>query len=370
MTDPIAELHSAYDDRLTLPGNLSDVIGYLTPSAPIELIFAAGLRPWRLHGRPDRPPSLGDRYMEEVVDGTVRSLFDQFLSGDFAGLPLVLMSRASEPYLQLTYYLDEALHWGDYDLPPRHLVDVMQTPNWHTGRYVKSRLQELGEVLGQFGTPISDVSLATAIQEVNAMRRALQRVNALRRAGRIAGSDLFRAVSLFGSLPPERFIALMDRLSETASDPMHGPRIMLSGAAQDDPALYQLIEAAGGVVAADDHVHGERVFATLVDETADPWDALSEYYQLHAPGVRQHPQAAQDARFIATCDAAQIDGDLCVLEDCDDTLGWDWPARRDLLAARGVPSHLMTGDHYFTPNTDARAAAIRDLLDRIKGGTS
>lgn len=363
-------LHTLFDARHELPSDLSRSVGCVTPVAPLELVLAAGLTPRRLHGNPSRLPERGDTYMEEEIDGEVRSLFDTFLRGAFAGFPLLLMPRGSEQYLQLYYYLGEVVKWEEVALPPVRIVDVMQTPNWMTGRYVRERLVEIAAELGDLGTPITDAALRDAIGQVNAMRRALQEVNALRRDGRVKGSDMLRLTALFGTVPVAEFLSLATDLVAEAGPATTGPRIMLSGVAQDDASLYESLEAAGAVVVADDHVHGERVFATLVNDTADPYDALTEHYQLCAPGLRQTPQKRQDARFIETCRAARIDGDLCVLEDCDDTLGWDWPKRRQALAGRGVPSVLLTGDNYFQPDAAARDTAIRSLLKHVKEGVA
>ena len=363
-------LHTLFDARHDLPSDLSRSVGCVTPVAPLELVLAAGLSPRRLHGNPSRLPDLGDTYMEEEIDGEVRSLFDTFLRGEFAGFPLVLMPRGSEQYLQLYYYLGEVVKWEEVALPPVRIVDVMQTPNWMTGRYVRARLVEIAAELGELGTPVTDATLRDATRQVNAMRRALQELNALRREGRVKGSDMLRMTALYGTLPVEQFLSLATNLVAEAGAPATGPRIMLSGVAQDDPALYEALEATGAIVVADDHVQGERVFATLVSETADPFDALTEHYQLSAPGLRQTPQKRQDARFIETCRDARIDGDLCVLEDCDDTLGWDWPKRRQALNGMGVPSVLLTRENYFQPDPAARDAAIRDLLKHVKEGVA
>ena len=227
-------LHENYTARHTLPADLSKSVGCITPAAPIELILAAGLTPVRLHGNPARLPEMGDTYMEEEIDGEVRSLFDTFLRGEYAQLPLVLMSRGSEQYLQLYYYLGEVVKWGDYALPPIKIVDVMQTSNWNTGRYVRARLLETGTLLSDLGTKITPETLRAAIKETNAMRRALKEMNTLRRDGLFRGSDILRMTTLFGTLPSNEFLTLAsDLIAEVgAQDPKgstNGPRIMLSG---------------------------------------------------------------------------------------------------------------------------------------------
>jgi len=369
--DATARLHAAYDARFDIPDDTSRTIGCISAVAPIELILAAGLIPFRLHGRPSQMPTNGDTYMEEEVDGEVRSVFDTLLRGTCADLPLVLLPRISEQHLQLHYYVGEVRKWEPKaQIPPVQIVDVMQTPNWSTGRYIRERLDELARDLGQIGTPVTEASLKDAITKTNAMRRALQDLNALRRDGHLPGSDLLRMTNLMGTLPPDDFLALAADLKAEAGPARTAPRVMLSGASLDDPGLYELIESKGALVAADDHVTGERLYAHLVDETADPLDALTEHYQLHAPGLRQFPQSKQDARFFATCKDAAIDADLCVLEDCDDTLGWDWPKRRDALAAMNIHSTLLTGQNYFAPDRAAQSAAIDDLLSRIGKGAA
>ena len=137
---------------------------------------------------------------------------------------------------------------------------------------------------------------------------------------------------------------------------------MLSGSAQDDPGIYEVIESLGALVVADDHVAGERIFAHLIDEGLDPLDAITEHYQLHFPGVRQFPQKPQDDRFVSTCLEAGIDADLCVLEAGDDTLGWDWPRRRDRLGSHGIRSHILADQDFFRPDRVAQATAVKTFL--------
>jgi benzoyl-CoA reductase/2-hydroxyglutaryl-CoA dehydratase subunit BcrC/BadD/HgdB len=307
-------LHRTYAGRhsLTAPGT---PVGCITQAVPMELILAAGLAPCRIFGDPATPPDRGDRYMEEEIDGEVRSIFDQLLRGRHGALPLILLPRVSEQHLQLHYYIAEVRTWEpEAPIPPVQIVDVMQTGFWSTGRYVHARMAELAARLGALGTPPTPRSLRDAIAATNSMRHALIRVNGLRREGRIAGSDLFRLTALFGAMPVDEFLALADRLAFEAGPPAAGPRLMLSGAAQDDPTLYEVIEAEGAHVAADDHVAGERIFSHLIDETLDPIEAIAEHYHLHAPGIRQFPQKPQDERFLATCRAA-IDGLLSAVRE-------------------------------------------------------
>lgn len=361
--DGVQALRQRYEARFDPPADPARKVGVITPAAPIELILAAGLQPYRLFGNPGQAPDLGDKYMEPEIDGEVRSVFDQMLRGAYTDLPLILLPRSSEQHLQMHYYVAEVRKWeSGVQIPPVQIVDVMQTDYWSTGRYVRARFSELAGVLGQLGHEITEERLRAAITGVNAMRMALQGLNVKRRAGRILGSDMFRLTALFGALPVEEFLQLAGALADHDAGAGDRPKVMLSGAMPDDPGLYELIEAKGAHVVAEDHVGGERLYAHLVDEAADPMEALTEHYQLHVPGVRQYPQARQDARFYATCQAAGAEFDLCMLEEGDDTLGWDWPHRRDHLAGMGIVSHLLAGQNYFAPDRAEQAVAIAALL--------
>ncbi|SPF78126.1 2-hydroxyacyl-CoA dehydratase family protein [Pseudoprimorskyibacter insulae] len=356
----LADLHARYAARHCCRAG---GVGLITPIAPIELVLAAGLRPVRLYGQTDRMPTLADRYMEAEMDGEVRSLFDQFLQGRFAGLDLALLPHASEQHLHLKYYLDEAQRWEpELDMPPVALVDLLQTPAWATSRYDRDRIDNLAQRLGTLGQPITAQGLAQAIAQVNAMRLALRRVVALRSAGRITAADAHRFAALFGAVSASDYADLAGRLADQSIVQTAGLRVVLSGSMRDDTRVYQALDDAGAVLAVDDHVAADRLGGPLVEPETDPFEAVTEYYQLHAPSVRQTPQRPLDEAFVQRCQDAGAQVHICVLEDVDDTLGWDWPRRRDLLQAAGIPSVLLTGRGYFDPDDGALKATIAQAI--------
>jgi len=360
----LARLHELFEKRQSL--GPPDAIGIITQAVPIEIILAAGLAPCRVFGDPSQAPTIGARYMEDEIDGEVRSVFDQLLRGRYGTQPLILLPRVTEQHLQLHYYIQEVRNWEpDAAIPPVEIVDIMQTAYWLTGRYVRARMDDLADIVGGIGNPVTAAALREAIATTNAMRRALQAANALRRDGRLKGSDVFRLTALFGALPAEEFLDLARAVANEAGNRVHGPRVMLSGSAPGDPGIYEVIESLGASVVVDEHVTGERIFARLIDEDLDPFEAITEHYQLYYPGVRQFPQKPQDDRFAATCRDARIDADICVLETGDDTLGWDWPRRRDRLQSLGIRSHLLAHQDYFRPDRNAQVAAVKSFLAAV-----
>ena len=161
------------------------VVGYISNNVPVELILAAGLTPIQLTGSANELTPVGDTYMEEIFDGYVRSLFNRILIGRFNFCDLIVIPRTSEGLLQLYYFLAETRKWEpERHFPEVYLFDLLQTPYWTTGRYVRGRVDALKQRLEQLaGEPISDRSIRDEVTVINRTRDLQREVNALRRGG-------------------------------------------------------------------------------------------------------------------------------------------------------------------------------------------
>jgi benzoyl-CoA reductase/2-hydroxyglutaryl-CoA dehydratase subunit BcrC/BadD/HgdB len=371
--EQLARLRAAYDDRLgegrrrKAAGNT--VVGYFLNSVPVELIVAAGLDPIRLTGDPDRRAPIADRYMEEYMDGEVRSIFGSMLTGDFDFADLVVIPRTSEVYLQLYYFLREMPRWEPASaIPPIHLFDLLQSPHWLTARWDESRLRALAgrlETLG--GRKVDDALLRDGIALANRLRRALGAASALWREARVTGVDALKIIGAASILPPADAAEAIERLIADPPAPApRGARVMIKGSPQSDTRFTALVEEAGAQVVAHDHVAGDPTFRSLVDEQSEaPWEALAAHYQRRIPGPRVHPQADQDAAFVALAEDAEVDGVIFLHDEWDDTLGWEYPEQRKLLEARGIPSLFLKRQPYFDPPVAAQRAAVDAFLTQI-----
>ena len=372
--DALARLRAAYDDRLGEAQRRkaagSTLIAYFLNSVPVEIIVAAGLDSIRLVGDPCRRAPIADRYMEEYMDGEVRSIFGSMLTGDFDFADLVVIPRTSEVYLQLYYFLREMPRWeADASIPDTYLFDLLQSPHWLTARFDEGRMRAFSErleVLG--GSPVNDDSLAAAIVRCNRQRSSLRRASALWRgsAPRLNGVDALKVIGAASVLSLDEATAALDALTADPPPPQPSrPRLMLKGSPQSDPHATALIEAAGGSVVAHDHVAGDPCFRTLIDETGNPWEALAQHYQRAIPGPRVHPQADQDAHFIALAEEARVDGVIFFHDEWDDTLGWEYPDQRTLLDERGIPSLFLKRQPYFDPPVAAQRAAVAEFVANV-----
>lgn len=367
-SEALARLTAAYDDRLGEARRRKSagrpLIGYFLNSVPVEIMIAAGLDSIRLVGDPARHAPVADTYMEEYMDGEVRSIFGSVLTGDLSFADLLVIPRTSEVYTQLYYFLREMPKWENAPIPPTYLFDLLQSPHWVTARYDEGRMHAFAERLEAIGgRTVTDGALAGAISTVNRLRTALQVVRTLDLDG-VTALKLIGAASILS--PDDAITALEAVAADPPPSAVAGPRLMLKGSPQSDPHVTALIESAGASVVAHDHVAGDPTFRALVREVGDPWENLAHHYQRNIPGPRVHPQEDQDAHFIALAEAKRVDGVIFFHDEWDDTLGWEYPDQRKLLEARGIPSLFMKRQPYFDPPVAEQRATIADFVASLK----
>lgn len=346
------------------------VVGYFLNSVPEELIVASGCFPVRLRGEPTQQSARAERYMEEYMDGEVRSIFGAFLEGRFDFVDLVVIPRNSEVYLQLYYFLLEIPKWeADVRLPALHLFDLLQTPNSTTLKYVTGRLHALAELLVEIGGKlVTTASLTQAISRTNAKRALLQRCSTLwhSRTSAISGVDALAIISAASFMRHDEFSEALSTLTaEPNPSALSKPRILLKGSPQSDARTTALIERLGGAVVAHDHLWGDRTYEALVPERSEPWTALARHYALNIPSPREYPQAKADARFLDLVTRAQVEGVIFFHDEWDDTLGWEYPDQKNALDARGIDSLFLKRQPYFTPNETEQAEHIASFLQRV-----
>jgi benzoyl-CoA reductase/2-hydroxyglutaryl-CoA dehydratase subunit BcrC/BadD/HgdB len=361
--DPRAALRQACFDPQAAAGR--PVVAYLGQAVPVELILAAGAFPLAMRGDPLEDTPLAERFIDDDFDGELKSVYQRIVSGYYNGADLIVIPRSSNGYLYLYYFLLETRRMlPDHPFPEVVLFDVLNTPYWSTGQYVQGRVRALKEKLEQVcGRGIADAALRDAIAVTNGCRGALQALNGLRRAGRLPGADLLAAGAAVGCIGPQAAAGLALAITPQ-TEARSGMRLMVKGAAQGDSGFYALAESLGALVVADDHATGEGSFEHLVDPVQDPVAALTEHYQLHVPGIRSFPQAAQDRRFMGIVAAAGVEGVVFFHDEFDDTLGWDYPEQKRLLDERGIPSVFLQQQSWRAPDRAAQEAALRALLER------
>lgn len=330
-------------------------IGLASPHVPEELVHAAGAVPVLLWPRAEAATPAADEYMEPFFDRGIRLLFEQALNGGLSDLDLLVIPRTSEASTKLYLYLREVQRQRpELPVPPLYLFDLLQTRADTTVRYDVQRARALyARLCGVTGAAPSDDALRLAVAEANRLRAGMQRISDERIAvpSRLAGSEALRRYAGAASSPH-------------AMAPYSGPRLLLLGAPVWNPGFYELLEAAGAQVVAEDHAWGRRQYDCLTAVTDDPLHGIVERVQMALPSARTFPPSVSEIWIRAAAANWSPDGVVFVVADTDDSYGWDFPSRRALCAALELPVLLLPAIEPALPDRDAARVTglVRDFV--------
>ena len=321
------------------------------PSVPVEIVRAAGLRPVVMRGG-EAPTAAADAYLEpRIFPSRLRQLVDAALTGRLADAACIVIPRTSDADYKCFLYLRELVRRGVISaLPPVVLFDLLQSEGAQVREYDASRTKALvGELGALSGSPPSSDDLREEIVRTNSARAAARRLAALRRAApRVAGAEVLPLLAAFWNTAPDEYVAMANRAADdiAVQAPLPGPRVELMGAPVDGAHLHAAIESHGAVVVAEAGPYGSEAAGDDVASDGDPVLALADRYRTDPTGARAPVGAVRrwTERALDGVDAVVVS-----LPPDDTVFGWDYPALRDRLGARGIPHACLRCDPYEPP---------------------
>jgi benzoyl-CoA reductase/2-hydroxyglutaryl-CoA dehydratase subunit BcrC/BadD/HgdB len=161
-------------------------------------------------------------------------------------------------------------------------------------------------------------------------------------------------------MEPDRYATMASDAARTiaARPPLVGPRVLLTGAPVDGPTLHEAIESHGAVVVGETGPWGSGAAGDDVRIDDDPVAALADKYRADAIGARTPVDALRSLTVRMLDD---VDALVFSLPPDDAVFGWDYPALRDVLEARGIPHVCLRGDPH-EPLTLADHAALDAMV--------
>jgi hypothetical protein len=328
------------------------------PSVPVEIIRAAGFRAVFARGASGPTPRADQHLEPDVFPRRLRHLVEGALTGRLTDAARIVIPRTSDTDYKCFLYLREFVRRGVTSaLPPVILFDLLQSLGAGVCVYDAARtlalLDELASVSGR--TPSAD-DLHQEIARANEARAAARRLVAFRRAvPRVTGTELFPLLAAFWELEPERYVAAVNgAASAFAKRPaLSGPRVLLTGVPVDGLGLHQAIESHGAIVVAEIGPWGDGAAGDDVRVDDDPVRAVADKYRADAVGART---PAASLRRWTERRLDDVDAVVVSLPPEDAVFGWDYPALRDMLQARGIPHVRLRSDQYqaLTPNEHAQ----------------
>ncbi|OHD64872.1 MAG: hypothetical protein A2176_06075 [Spirochaetes bacterium RBG_13_51_14] len=342
-------------------------IGWFCSYTPIELIEAAGCEPYGI--REDSGCGHEDVYLGDSMCSYVRSCFGGALTGSYDFLQGVVITHSCECMRRLY----DGWRFKQDEIGPEclYFIDVPRVCNERSVAFFARQLERFKHDLEMRYGPISEKALAESIGMYNRTRELFNRAQEMRKSDNppMSGVEVRRLVRESVTLPRVEFNAKLEAfLDEREGTGGHaGPRIMIYGG-PGNPALPEVIEAAGGVVVYENMCNGLRQTDTLVDFDEDPLMALSRRYLSKIPCARMLGSHAEHGleQIARTVDEYRIDGIVYhSIKFCSSMQSHAAIIKNELET--GVPVKVIEGDigseinerelHSFMRNLGRRARA-------------
>jgi bcr-type benzoyl-CoA reductase subunit C len=322
------------------------VVGTFCSYAPEEFVIAAGAHPFRIFGTGEKV-RLAESHLQSYCCSLVRGALEDALGGRLAFLDGVVFPHTCDTIQRLSdiwrlnvghcFHLDLVLPVKlDTESGRRYFLDVLE------------RFRE--QLGGNLGVTITAADLRAASVLTNRIRGALGRIAGLAndRPGILKGSDFSALVRAAMIMDRSRAAILLgevaDQLERTRGD-RPGParkRVILSGGVCNQPDIYTTIEEAGGAVVGDDLCTGSRFFTGLIDETADPVEAIAARYRERVVCPAKHRGLSERAEnLVRLAREKRAQGVIFFLLKFCDPHAFDYPYLREALEKAGIPSMVV-----------------------------
>lgn len=261
------------------------IIGYLCNHVPEEILYAAGLIPYRISPTGCTESGDADAYLSRLNCTFCRSCLQFAMDGKFDFLDGLVAVNPCDHMRRL---------WDVWRLKVgcdfTHMLSLPHRISESAERWYLEETEMLRDSVEKaFEVEITDEKLAGAIELYNTTRALLSKIYELRKrkAPPLKGGELTRI--LVGVLRAPRIETnrlLKDLLAEAEnrqgiSD--YAARLMVIGGACDSADFIDVIEDLGGLVVADTLCFGSRYFWQPVESDGNPMSSLATAYLNQPP---------------------------------------------------------------------------------------
>lgn len=285
MESLIEEITNIHRNRLDLLRSANKrAIGWVSIYTPEEIVYGAGMIPFRITGesRTETPKAGG--YMHRNICPYVLSCLEEGLDKVCDFSDGVIIANACDARQALydvwKYFLN-----NDFV----HMLDLPKQINQTTKDYFTQEIYHLIETLeNRYNCKIDEHALKEAIALCNETRTLLQRVYELRKGAvpLLNGTQAHNIVKAAMTGLKKEFNLKVSRLLERLEKPevscpdsnQDKHRVMLCGGFFDHTHIIELIEQMDAIVVCEDLSNGVKYFEGKVDSEKDPVAALADYY--------------------------------------------------------------------------------------------
>lgn len=341
---PFADAVNNRAERLAGYAKNQIILGWFCTYTPIELIHAAGFLPVRIHGGTIRVEQAGS-LVPNFICPYMRTSLERALRGEYRYLSGVIQGYTCDTPCGMMSIWEENVGPGLY-----HTVPLPYNSSQSAREFFRHSLNELAGKLNGVGGTVNPDSLGHSLGLYSEIRKNLLRLHGLRRLGTspLCTRDFYTVMEAGFSLPPEEYLGLLDRLigSIENQEPgkVSGIPVLVTGSLVEQLWIFDLVEAAGGRVVADDLCNGFRYCEPADGSGADPFERLIDRY------IRRYPCPARSTiqdrvpRVLELVKGSGARGVIFLLQKfCTPHLA-DYPALSAELKKAGLPVLLVEMD--------------------------
>lgn len=251
------------------------------PIVPQEIVYAAGLHPFRLFPFVGEPISLAHAHLHVYTSSIFRAIWDQVLKNRYPFMDGVVLPESCET---VTFFTPGWKRHRPHDF----VATIAARPFKKTENSINffaKEIERLTSTLDAFtGNRTTRESIQRAINIFNKNRELLREVYELRRhaAPPISAVESFNiCMTSFVMDKEENNNLLQDVLHELKQrNDMAKPkaRIVLSGSCLIDRRLFETIDSSGAAVVADDTNTGSRAFWHSIEANEDLYSSIAKGY--------------------------------------------------------------------------------------------
>lgn len=345
------------------------IVGYMCNFAPIELIEAAGLVPYRIRGDSTERITDADAYVEPHGCPFVRNTFDQALKGKYDFLDGLVMSHSCDS-VQRMYGI-----WTQHKPTAfSYLFNVPHTVTPGSERFYMRELKIFRSRLETFaGQPIGDDALRASIEQHDRNRKLVGELYALRKCDPplISGTEMLEVLIAGTGLPGAEFEILLtgvkgEVLARRVSLGKK-TRLLFYGCINDDTTLARLIEECSAHLVMDDTCIGARGMLGAVNGEDEMLEGLMRHYfrDFQCPRTYRGTDMSRFDYLIEAAREAQAQGVVLYVMSYCDTHKIDLVDVRRHLENSGLPS-LVLEDDYTMGNLESMRTRIQAFVETIE----
>jgi len=322
-------------------------MGWLCSYTPLELIYAAGFKPYRVDGHA-KPIINADSYISANYCQVVKSIVDVAMEGGYDFLEGVVILNSCDAMRRL-YDV-----WKEF-FPPKfiYLMDFPMGSSPSGLKYLRNELEKLKSALENItSNPIRDSDIEKAIDIFEESRSLYNELNSLRLRDPpvITGEALMKFTSEFFKEDPQvwnkEIRSIIDNQGPDLKSSVNeqNPRIILSGSPIHEVEFISFIEDCDLNVVYEDICSGSKFFDLNYKKSEDPLMTLSEAYLNRTPCARMMRIEDRAKSLIDITEKYKLDGIIHhSLKFCDTYL-YDVPKLKEILNENDISVLFLESD--------------------------